>query len=138
MPRHNSNSETRSVAVSQHYQGALPPPAMLEQFDRLYPGTAKMLIDNVVAESNQRRRLLDEESSRTTKQVDADIKMGSEISMANTITVVATVISMLSCLGFAAYFFIQGNVVAGGAFLTTPVVVSILNRIGLVGVKNSK
>ena len=43
-----------AVAVTA-YSGPLPPPEVLARFERLYPGSAKLIIDDFLSESLQRR-----------------------------------------------------------------------------------
>jgi uncharacterized membrane protein len=43
-----------AVAVTS-YSGPLPPPEVLARFDAIYPGSAKLIIDDFLHESAQRR-----------------------------------------------------------------------------------
>ena len=45
------------VAVSGQYQGPLPPPDILERYNDVYSGSAKIIIDNFIIQSNHRRSL---------------------------------------------------------------------------------
>lgn len=47
-------AEARVLAASQQWQGPLPPPAALEHFERLVPGSAARLV--AMAEAEQKHR----------------------------------------------------------------------------------
>jgi uncharacterized membrane protein len=53
-PENELLSRISAVAVT-HYSGPLPPPEILERLERLYPGAAKLIIDDVLTESAKRR-----------------------------------------------------------------------------------
>ncbi len=44
----------KSIAVTS-YSGPLPPPEVLARFEEIYPGSAKLIIDDFLNESIQRR-----------------------------------------------------------------------------------
>jgi uncharacterized membrane protein len=50
----NRISRINAVAVTS-YSGPLPPPEVLARFEELYPGSAKLIIDDFLSESVQRR-----------------------------------------------------------------------------------
>jgi uncharacterized membrane protein len=50
----NRVSRISAVAVTS-YSGPLPPPEVLARFEELYPGSAKLIIDDFLNESIQRR-----------------------------------------------------------------------------------
>jgi uncharacterized membrane protein len=43
--------------VGQQYSGPLPPPNILEHYNAIYPDSAKIIIDNFIAQSEHRRSL---------------------------------------------------------------------------------
>ncbi len=53
---HTPNPNNIAV-MRQEYSGPLPPPSILEAFERIYPGSAKLIIDNVMEQSLHRRSL---------------------------------------------------------------------------------
>jgi len=50
----NRISRINAVALTS-YSGPLPPPEILARFEELYPGSAKLIIDDFLSESVQRR-----------------------------------------------------------------------------------
>lgn len=50
----NRVSRISAVAVTS-YSGPLPPPEVLARFEELYPGSARLIIDDFLSESAQRR-----------------------------------------------------------------------------------
>ncbi|KVR28812.1 hypothetical protein WL61_23355 [Burkholderia ubonensis] len=40
-----------------HYQGPMPPPVLLEQYDKIVPGCAKMIVDEFQANSQHSRNI---------------------------------------------------------------------------------
>lgn len=54
-----TSDEQRSTRINAlavtSYSDPLPPPEVLERFDALYPGSAKLIIDDFLNESAQRR-----------------------------------------------------------------------------------
>lgn len=52
------NGEKHAVMQTlEMYSGPIPHPESLAQYDRIYPGAGKLIIDNGVAESQHRRQL---------------------------------------------------------------------------------
>ncbi len=52
-----NTKENNLTMVRQQYFGPLPPPAVLESFEHIYPGSAKIIVDNFVKQAEHRRSL---------------------------------------------------------------------------------
>lgn len=65
------NKKAISQFQAQLYEGPIPPPGLLREFDELVPGSAKQIIDNAHAQSEHRRAMergiLDHESRSTSR-----------------------------------------------------------------------
>lgn len=53
----NKNDGHAMTFVGQKYIGPLPPPEILDHYNSIYPGSAKIIIDNFIAQSEHRRSL---------------------------------------------------------------------------------
>ena len=51
------DSKSALTLVGQQYRGPLPPPNILEHYNAIYPDSAKIIIDNFIAQSEHRRSL---------------------------------------------------------------------------------
>jgi len=49
--------ERRLLAIASHFQGPLPPPELLKQYNEVIPGSAETIIEQFVAQGNHRREL---------------------------------------------------------------------------------
>ncbi len=47
----------KGLIAAEHWQGPLPPPATIEVYERLHPGTLERLLSNFERESEERRNL---------------------------------------------------------------------------------
>jgi len=47
----------QATVFRHQYTGPFPPPVILEQLEKLYPGSAKLIIDNAMTQSGHRRKL---------------------------------------------------------------------------------
>ncbi|WP_395345560.1 DUF2335 domain-containing protein [Levilactobacillus parabrevis] len=52
-----SEDQEKIIATMEMYSGPIPHPAILEGYEKLYPGAAKEIIENGVQESQHRRKL---------------------------------------------------------------------------------
>ncbi|WP_260338754.1 DUF2335 domain-containing protein [Levilactobacillus parabrevis] len=52
-----SEDQEKIIATMEMYSGPIPHPAILEGYEKLYPGAAKEIIENGVQESRHRRKL---------------------------------------------------------------------------------
>ena len=52
-----SGERNHLTITGQQYRGPLPPPSVLESYDKIYPGAAKIIIDNFISQSDHRRHL---------------------------------------------------------------------------------
>jgi len=80
----SSASGSRSVSVSQ-YQGPIPPPSILEQYDKVVPGSAELIIQQFEKQSNHRMTL-------ESTVIQADIKRANLGLLAGFLLCIATVI----------------------------------------------
>lgn len=46
----------KGIIAAEHWQGPLPPPATIEVYERLHPGTLERLLANFEKESDERRK----------------------------------------------------------------------------------
>ena len=49
--------QTTTAIQKATWSGPLPPPAALEGFERIHPGSAKLIIDHMIAEGEHRRKI---------------------------------------------------------------------------------
>ena len=57
MPEQTKIVAQNGVLAAEHWQGPLPPPATMEVYERLHPGTLERLLSNFEKESEERRAI---------------------------------------------------------------------------------
>jgi len=102
LPQSKPQSELLRVTAAQSFSGPLPPPEILEKYDRVYPGAAKIIFDAFLSQGEHRQSL-----ERTV------VKQGSRDSLVGLIS--AFIIGMTTILT-GAYCIVIGQPFAG-AFL---------------------
>lgn len=53
----SQDSVIQLQSVTHHYEGAIPPPSILAEFDRIVPGSAAKIIESYIEEGHHRRRI---------------------------------------------------------------------------------
>lgn len=86
---HESIEQTKEY----NYEGVLPHPSILKDYEVLYPGTTKAIIDNFMEESKHRREI---EKSITDRE-DDNTKRGMNYALCSLVLILITV-------GVCAYF----------------------------------
>lgn len=90
------------------YNGPIPPPSILEGYDRLVPGSAKAIIENAHEQTHHRQTLESAVILGGVRRSDRGLLLGAALSITSII------------LGFIAI--IRGHDVAGGTLATGSVV----------------
>lgn len=111
--------ERHIVSQGSFFSGPLPPPAVLEQYNRIVSGAAERIIKMVENQSSHRQRL----ESRVIKTDNAKSILG---------LIFAFIVSLLG-LSLGAYTALQGSPLFGGA-VSIGVLVSIVTAF-IVGSK---
>ena len=111
---HNQSASDESqggnqlIAVKQQFQGPLPPPGLLQEYERIHPGTAERILQQFERET-QHRHLLEQ------KIVEAQIEaQGAEIPALRLGQIFAFVIAVVGLL-CAAYCVVHAKT-SGGAW----------------------
>jgi len=60
-------SNLQVTSISQHYQGPIPPPIMMQAFEQILPGSADRILS--MAEKQQKHRISMESSDMTAKNI---------------------------------------------------------------------
>lgn len=100
------------------YEGMLPPPVIMEGYEKFYPGVTKVIIDSYIEESTHRRGLEKEmvkcETNNTSKGMNYALivvgitVIGACVSAFLGSTVIGSIIGV-GGLATLAYTFIQGR-----------------------------
>ena len=108
-PPANRNQRVGHAVIEQthSYSGPVPPPDVLQGFDRIAPGTAQRLIDMAVDESNHRRQMelkalqanLD---AQKKQQAVTELQARAEVGI-NQIGMWAGIFLAFSCVAGAVY-----------------------------------
>ena len=75
-PQHNQHIQQRQQIVSAGWSGPLPPPAALDEFNRIVPGGAERIFAQFEAEGTHRREL----ERRQSKFVVRDVHIGQALA----------------------------------------------------------
>lgn len=103
--------QEKAIAKLEMYSGPIPHPDILEKYDKLDPGAAKLIIENGVKESEHRRNLENEAMRHTARDTARRDWMGFIIGV------------IIICVG--AYLIYTGHTITG-------TVLSGVSAIGLV------
>lgn len=104
----NQSKQSVTIARAQRFEGPIPSPAVLEQYDKILPGAAERIIRMAESEAEHRHRL-------TSRHLE------SEIAEARWGQILAFFIGVFT-IGCGTYAAIQGAELAGGFIGTTGVV----------------
>lgn len=111
--------EGGAVIASSQWSGPLPPPAALERFDQIAPGSARIIIDEFVKEADHRRL-----------QEDRDQRF--QVRYAHLGQALAAIFAV-GCLSLSGFAIVHGHPVAGaviGAGVIVAGVTAFLKRPG--------
>lgn len=97
----------RVIEQTHTYSGPVPPPDVLQGFERIAPGTAQRLIDMAVDESKHRREielaaLRANIEAQKNQQTVTDLQAKAEVSI-NRVGMWAGIILAFTCVGGAIY-----------------------------------
>lgn len=70
-----------TAAIAKVSSGPVPPPEVLEGYERIVPGSAKLIFDNFEAESTHRRKLESKASDRDTFRSIAGMIAGFVVAL---------------------------------------------------------
>lgn len=109
----NVTARLSSISVSKSYEGPLPPPEILADFERIVPGCAEKIIDQFIVQGNHRMSL-------------ESYVIHSDSRRAN-LGLISGLVLTLTCLGGSFYIILQGYEVTG-------ITAAITSLAALVGV----
>lgn len=114
----------RSIERREHYEGPIPPPHVLQQFDNIVPGTAANLIRLAEEESLHRRKMESmtvEANVRTQEKglIVAEYKVKG-VFRSDVLGQVAGILVSLSCVGGAVYLGIHDHEAIATALTVIP------------------
>ncbi len=94
------------------YQGPIPPPEILERFDILVPGTAKLMIEQS-AEESRHRHALEEKTTLAnietqSRAMGVEEKRTSAIATSDLVGQVFGFVVAISCIVGAVYLAVHG------------------------------
>lgn len=110
--------------IAESWDGPIPPPAIMEQLDRLVPGSAERIMNDYMARSEHARaieRMEAEDNREETRALSFDVRLAR----------LAATLFPYGGLGFATYFAAHGWLTLAGIVATTTigsVVVATLAR----------
>lgn len=55
----NKEVNKRSIQIVEHFEGPLPPPRIIEHYEKIYPGAAKIIFDTASSQTKHRQKLED-------------------------------------------------------------------------------
>jgi uncharacterized membrane protein len=100
--------------AATHYQGPIPPPSILEGFDRLVPGAAQRLIQLAEDESKHRRQLenktLEANIAAQRRQLEIGDYQSKAVFKSDLLAQVCGVLVTLTCIASAIWASLQGQV----------------------------
>ena len=99
-PSQSKPPQNLQIVRSETYSGILPPPAMLEHYDKIVPGSAERLIKMAENQSQHRMKL-------ESQVIHSD-------SRNSTIGVISALIITVGTLVLAGYAIKMGQTLAGG------------------------
>lgn len=106
------------------WQGPVPPPDLLEKFDILVPGTARIMLEQAVQESQYRRKL--EESTTLAnietqrRLLDLDVQRSTAVARSDLFGQAAGVCVSVGCIVGAIYLALNGQKEIAGALTILP------------------
>jgi len=103
-------NQSRQVVLQQvHHEGPLPAPSDFENYERIYPGAAKMILDMATQESEHRRYMETKAMSRAHREAVIGQIFGFLIGI---VALAATILLGYFGQGSAA------SIVGGGALVS--------------------
>ncbi len=116
--------QPQQMMTMHHYQGAIPPPAILDGFERIVPGCAEKIVNSALQESIHRRDI-------EHKSMDANIAAQNQdlnikelqvklVFRSDAIGQWCGFITCILCAGGAVYFGVIGKDFLAASFLALP------------------
>ena len=101
--------------IEMRYEGPLPPSAELQKYEQIFPGAAKSIINNFLAESQHRREMEQRDQNLDAHFLDRTLKAHNKgLCMA--------LASVVLTLGVGVLFMLQGHSVEGAGIIGSVIV----------------
>jgi uncharacterized membrane protein len=112
--------------VSRRYKGPLPHPDALKGYEAVYPGFAKILLDDFVKEGNHRRK---QEEKGMDAHVDDMREDKQQQGRGQWFGLSIAIIMIIGAITFAALGYPHSGAVLGGTTLISLVTIYVLGRV---------
>ena len=111
------------VSYSQTWEGPIPPPAILQQFDEVVPGLAQIMVDSWVREQEHRRGI-------ETEAIAAESREAVRIHFSGRMGIVAALLAIFALSAVAVFAVDREQEAAGILFGIAAVVSAIFSTWG--------
>lgn len=112
-PSLETMEQPQQMMTMHHYQGAIPPPAILDGFERIVPGCAEKIVNSALQESVHRRDVEQKsvDANIAAQKQELDIKK-TQVDASSRHDLVGQIfgfVMCISCIGGAVYLAIIGQ-----------------------------